>query len=79
VLLGLSILLRMRREGMGIGIQIGVEMEINLKTTGNGNFMTIVAVPSHDFLRPPATFWFRAPSLRSKFIVYFLLVVIFYR
>jgi len=38
--------------GDGNGIQIGVEMEINLQTTGSGNFMMTVALPSHDFLRP---------------------------
>ena len=29
-------------------------------------------VRSRDVWRPPATFWFGAPSLRSKFIAYFL-------
>ena len=36
------------------------------------------SVSSRDFWRLPATFWFGAPSLPSKFIVYFVFIVMFY-
>ena len=37
---------------------------------------SVEPVPSRDFWRPPANFWFEDASLHSKFIVYFVFIVI---